>query len=147
MYLSEFSNIVEYSLSNDTFGTLVIEEPIGFTDDVPELSKSKKNFSTVTKYSTNLEFVLKGANFIKEVYDTLGFDAKITLNKRAIHPTKSEVKDIYTSILDGYTFVYENKRAKVSSLESELISLIATYESEEVEITNTVSLDDRGVGY
>ena len=108
MIRPELYNIVEYSLSNDAYGTLIIEEPIGYTSDLFEIKKSKKNFSTITKYSTNLEFILKGANFIKNVYDNLGYDAEITLKKIGIHLTKSEVQNLYSGILDGYTYEFNS---------------------------------------
>jgi len=139
-------DIVEYSLSHEFLGTLVIEEPSGWENDVPEINKSNKNFSTVTKYSTSLEFVLSGASFINNVYDNYGFDADIILKKRAIHPTKSEVRTIYETILDGYTLEYDGIKLKINSKESKLISLIENYESEELEISNNIALNGNDIG-
>ena len=93
---AEIYDSVQYTLSHEDYGTLVIEEPIGWQTDLKEIQRSTKNFSTITKFSTNLEFVKSGAKFITNVYANYGLEAKIILKKKVIHPTESEMVERYS---------------------------------------------------
>lgn len=144
--IPELSNIVEYELSHEVYGTLEIEEPVGWSEDLVNIKRSTKNFSVITVYNLNFEFMLSGANFIRNVYKEFGLQAQIVLKKRAIHPTKQEVMEVYTSILDGYSFELEGQKVKVNTLESEIVAQIKGYESEKVELNRSESISGVDIG-
>ena len=139
--LPMLTDVVEYSLYHESQDPIIIEEPIGWQDDLVELKRSSKNFTTVTKYSTNLEFIKEGAEFIKTIYDLYGFEAKIVLTKRQVHPTEQEVQVRYTAILDGYSFQLSNNKVKVNAVESDLTSKINGYKSEKIELTRDIAMN------
>lgn len=139
--IPQLTDLVEYELYNENYDRQVIPEPIGWQDDLVQLKRSTKNFTTVTKYSTNLEFVGSGAAFIKQVYELFGFEAKIILTKRRIHPTKQEVEVRYTAILDGYTFKFADNKVKINAVESDLMAKVNGYKSEDVELIRETSID------
>lgn len=144
--IPQLYNIVEYELSHEIYGTLEIEEPVGWSDDLVNIKRSTKNFSVLTVYNLNFEFILSGADFIRNVYKEFGLQAQIVLKKRAIHPTKQEVIEVYTSILDGYSFELEGQKVKINTLESEITGQIKGYESEKVELSRTESIDGVDIG-
>jgi len=144
--IPQLYNLIEYTLSSDGFNSITIEEPIGWIDDLFEIKRSKKNFSVITKYSTNLTFVLSGATFVTEVFKEKGFDADIVLTKKSIHPTESKLNVNYTAILDGYTYEINKGKVKINTLESKLNSLLTTYKGEDVELENTEALNGNDIG-
>lgn len=139
--IPELYDLVEYELYNENYARVVIPEPIGWKDDLVQLKRSQKNFTTITKYMTNLEFVGEGADFITQVYSIYGFEAKIILTKRRVHPVKMEVETRYIQILDGYTYQLDDGKVKINSVESDLMAKINGYKDEEVELIRTTSLD------
>jgi len=139
--IPELYDLVEYELYNENYDRKIVPEPIGWKDDLVQLKRSTKNFTTLTKYMTNLEFTGEGAEFITQVYDLFGFEAKIILTKRRMHPTKMEVETMYIQILDGYTYQYEDGKVKINSIESDLMAKINGYKGESVELIRTTSID------
>ena len=139
--IPELYDIIEYSLYHPSAKPVKIEEPIGWQDDLIELKRSTKNFTTVTKYSTNLEFVKSGAAFITQIYDTFGFEAKIILTKKRVHPVEQKVETRYTAILDGYTYQRKDSKVKVNAVESDLTSILKGYKSEKVELLRELAIN------
>jgi hypothetical protein len=145
-HIPQLYDLVEYSLSHPIYGTITIEEPIGWTKDLVNIKRSTKNFSVVTVYNLNFEFILDGAAWIKSVYKNFGLQAQITIRKRVLHPNKQEVLEIYKSVLDGYSYKTEGTKIKVNSLESELAGQIKGYGSEKVELSRTESISGADIG-
>ncbi len=139
-------NTVEYSLSHNEYGTLIIEEPIGWSTDLKEIQRSTKNFSTITKYSTNLEFVKSGAKFITQVYSIYGLETSIILKKRVIHPHESEMVERYSAILDGYTYESEDGKVKISALESDLNAKLKAVGGDKTELETTEAFNGNNIG-
>lgn len=137
----ELNHITRYELTNSAIGTKQIEAPIGWDIDVLDIQKSKKNFATVTKYSTNITFVLYGAELINTILYTQGFDADIILSKISVNELTGEEEVKYRVFLNGYTHEFEDGKMKISTIESELSSIIAVYDNEDVEIGRLESLD------
>ncbi len=139
--IPELYDLVEYELYNENYDRKVIPEPVGWKDDLIQLKRSEKNFTTVTKYSTNLKFIGEGANFITQVFAEQGFEAKIILTKRRIHPVNQEVEIRYVAILDGYTYSLEKSEVKINAVESDLMAKVNGYKDESVELIRTESID------
>lgn len=145
--IPQLYNLIEYELSCPQYGKpLIIEEPVGWNNDLVNIKRSTTNFSIVTVYNLNFEFILSGATYIKEVYKAFGLQAQIHLKKRVIHPTKQEVVLQYNSILDGYSYTSEGQKVKINTLESEIVNQIKGYGSEKVEINRTTSIDGVYIG-
>jgi len=145
--LAQPYELVEYTLGHESLTEpIVIEEPIGWKDDLMELKRSDKNFTTVTKYSTNLEFFGDGADIIRQIYANYGLEAQIVLRKKIVHPTKQEVITRYIAFLDGYTFSQKNGKIKVNAVESDLTGKIKGYQSEKVEVIRETAIDGTEIG-
>ena len=142
----ELYDVVKYYLKNPAFGEKEIPAPIGWESDLKEVKKSKKNFSVVTKYSTNIEFIGEGAEYIRDVYSTLGLEAQIELRKTAISETESKQDVVYTAFLNGYDFQDDGTKIKITSEENELNKIIATYEDEDIEIINPIAINGNDIG-
>ena len=145
--ISQPYELIEYTLSHESLSKpQVVEEPIGWKDDLMDLKRSEKNYTAVTRYSLNLEFFNVGANTIKSIYANFGLEAKIVLTKRIQHPTKQEVVTKYIAYLDGYSFTQKQSKVKVNTLESDLSRDIKGYQSEKVEITRETSFNGDDIG-
>ena len=143
---AELYDTVQYTLSHENYGTITIEDPIGWESDLKEIQRSTKNFSTITKFSTNLQFMGKGAKFIKSVYSIYGMEANIILKKFVIHPNESELVERYVSILDGYTYEIEDDIIKINALESDLNAKLKSLGSEKFELENTEAFNGNNIG-
>ena len=139
-------DLFEYSLSHPQYGTLIVEEPIGWQNDLVNIKRSEKNFSVVTVYNLNLEFILNGADYLRNVYKEFGLQAQVKLIKRVVHPTEQEIVIQYQSILDGYSYERSGQKVKVNTLESEIVSQIKGYGNEQVEISRTDSISGVDIG-
>jgi len=140
--ISQPYELIEYTLNHESLTEpIIIEEPIGWKDDLMNIKRSEKNFTTVTKYSTNLEFFGVGANTLTQIYKNYGIEAEVVLIKRIQDPEKQEFKIRYYAILDGYAYVRKNDKCKVNTLESRLTREIKGYRSEKVEMTRTTAMN------
>jgi len=139
--ISQPYELIQYTLNHESLTEpLIIEEPIGWKDDLMNIKRSDKNFTTVTKYSTNLEFFGIGENAITEIYKNYGLEAEIILIKKIQDPLVQEFKTRYYAILDGYSYARGNDKVKISTLESRLTRELKGYNSEKIEINRTTSM-------
>jgi len=62
--LTEYSDRVRYTLSSKTFGTIKIQDQIGWDDDEKEFVRNKENHGVFTNLSNSLKFTKEAKDFI-----------------------------------------------------------------------------------
>lgn len=136
-----YQDRVEYTLQHKEFGSLIIQEPIGWRADGKEFARNKKYHGIFTKFSNNLKFIEDGADYIKIIYSLYGINTDLRLTRKEKHPKT----DVWTKSYDGYldlsTYSIENKQVSIKFNSSGLEQLIKSRESEKVEIERTDSID------
>lgn len=143
--ISQQYDLVEYKLISQ-YGEIICEEPFGWKDDLMELKRSRSNYTTVTKYATNLQFHGQGARFIRDTYKNYGFEERITLIKTVDAPFEMGRIEKYRAFIDGYSFKIKDDRVTVNLMESDIIGKIMGYKSEKVELPKEVSLEGDDIG-
>src|SRR5690606_29045179 len=139
--LTEYSDRVRYFLSCRTFGTIQIQDPIGWDEDEKEFTRNKDEHGVFTTLSNSLRFTKKAKEFIELVYATEGINADLLLIKES----KDSVTDYWEKVYEGYldlsTREIDNNQLAVKFNTGGLQSILKNREGEEVEIdrTNTLS--------
>lgn len=139
--LTEYSDRVRYFLSSRTFGTIQIQDPIGWDEDEKEFTRNKDEHGVFTTLSNSLRFTKKAKEFIELVYATEGINADLLLIKES----KDSVTDYWEKVYEGYldlsTREIDNNQLAVKFNTGGLQSILKNREGEEVEIdrSNTLS--------
>lgn len=97
---------VRFTLYHDDYGTLRIDDPVGWDEDEKEYARNTKYHGIFTKFSNSLKFVLSGAEFINNVRDIYGVNAEIVLTKDERHPQT----DIWTRRYEEFWICLNGKR-------------------------------------
>jgi len=99
-FLGEYSDRVRYYLSSRNFGTVQIDEPIGWDEDEKEFSRAKDYAGVFTNLSNSLKFIREAKEFISLVYQIEGINAEVILQKDSKHDQTDEWQSDYTGTLD-----------------------------------------------
>lgn len=130
---TSFHNQADYYISS-ALGRRKIIEPEGWKSDFMEIKKSKENSGVVNKASTNLKFIGNGEEEITKIKDELGTEADAVLEKWSMHPRELKQIKAYRAQLDIGEYKLKKGKVQVKAQESGLLSKIATYKSEKVEL-------------
>src|SRR5690554_261605 len=143
--LTEYSDRVRYFLYNDTYGTVKIQDPIGWDEDEKEYSRNKEYHGIFTILSNDLKFTGIGKEFIQLVDETEGINANIILTKEA----KNEHTDIWEHVFSGYldlsTMEEENNQLSIKFNAGGLESVLKSREGEDVEIDRIETIDGNSI--
>ena len=138
---TSFSDRSRYTLQHFADGSLIVAEPIGWREDDKEYSRHKTYRGVISNFSNNLGFIKEGKQFIINVYDAYGINAKLRLIKDEKHPKS----DVWTRIYDGYldfsTLSVKEDRLEIRFNSGGLETLLKTRNSERLFITKNESMD------
>jgi hypothetical protein len=143
-------NSVQYELYSQMFGTEVIQEPKGWNNDTESFERDNNSRGITSKIDIDLEFFGNAANYITNVYNTLGLQEKVILTKyEKSKTTLSEewtIKYIQELDLGNYKVVSRTGNVTVSSREGGLFSDIKNRESDKYDLLNNLSADEVDLG-
>lgn len=136
-----YNDRVEYLLQHIDYGSLVVDEPIGWQTDEKELARHEDYHGIFAKFSNNLKFIRDGADYITLIYTVYGINANILLRRRERHPQTNVWEISYTGVLDLSTYQKENNEVSCKFNASGLEQILKSRENEKVEIDRTDTLD------
>src|SRR5690606_23480994 len=144
--LTEYSNRVRYFLSSRTFGTIQIQDPIGWDEDEKEFTRNKDEHGVFTTLSNSLRFTKKAKEFIELVYATEGINADLLLFKESKNSITDLWERAYEGTLDLSTREIENNQIAAKFNTGGLQSILKNRESEDIEMDRTDTLEGGYVG-
>src|SRR5690606_2611316 len=136
-----YNDRVEYLLQHIDYGSLVVDEPIGWQTDEKELARHEDYHGIFAKFSNNLKFIGDGADYITLIYTVYGINANILLRRRERHPQTNVWEISYTGVMDLSTYQKENNEVSCKFNASGLEQVLKSRENEKVEIDRTDTLD------
>ena len=143
-------NSVQYELYSKKFGIQVIQEPKGWNNDTESFERDKNSRGITSKIDVDLEFFGNAADYITNVYNTLGVQEKVILTKYEKNKTSlSEewtIKYIQELDLGNYKVISRTGNVSVSSREGGLFSDIKNRESDKYDLLNNLSADEVDLG-
>lgn len=132
---------IRFILQNESLGSLIIDEPIGWNTDNKELARHKDYHGIFPKFSNNLKFIGNAYDYLKTCYEVFGINADIRLVKDERHPKTDEWTRSYDGYLDLSTYQEENKQILVKFNSGGLEAELKARESESIEITRNKTID------
>jgi hypothetical protein len=132
---------VRFILQNDSLGSLIIEEPVGWDNDEKELTRHKDYHGIFAKFSNNLKFQGQAYDYLKTIYDVYGINAEVRLVKDEKHPKTDIWTRSYFGYLDMSTRQIEDNKISFKFNSGGLEMEVKARESESVEITRSTTLD------
>lgn len=132
---------VRFILQNESLGSLIIDEPIGWNTDNKELARHKDYHGIFPKFSNNLKFIENAYDYLKTCYEVFGINADVRLVKDERHPRTDEWTRSYDGYLDLSTYQEEKKQISVKFNSGGLEAELKARESELVEITRDKTID------
>lgn len=139
----EYSDRVRYFLSSRTFGTLKIDEPIGWDEDEKEFARNKDNHGVFTSLSNSLKFTKDSKNFIELVNATDGINAELVLRKDSKNDQTDVWENSYTGYLDLSTREIQDNQLSLKFNSGGLESILKAREGEDVEIERLDTIDGK----
>ena len=136
---------VRYTLSNKNQGSLIIEEPIGWTSDEKELARHEQYHGIVSRFSNSLKFIGDGKDFIQLVDDIDGINADIELKREEKHPQTDVWTLTYSGYLDLSTKETEGNQISIKFNSGGLEQLLKARESDQIEIDRTTTIDGKTI--
>lgn len=136
---------VRYTLKNKNQGSVIITEPIGFSQDEKELARHEQYHGIVSRFSNSSKYVGDGKDFIQLIYDIEGINAEIELIREEKHPQTDLWTLTYSGYLDLSTWEKENDQVSIKFNSGGLEQLLKSRESEQVEIDRTTSMDGKAL--
>lgn len=140
-----YNDRVRYTLQYKPYGSMVIQEPVGWRDDDKEIARNDDYHGIFAKFSNSLQFVGNGADFILAVDEIYGVNANIRLIKDEKHPTTDEWEQAYTGFLDLSTMEIEKSRVSVKFNSGGLEQMLKARESESVELERLTTMDGKAM--
>lgn len=141
--LTEYSDRVRYFLSSRTFGTIQIQDPIGWDEDEMEFSRNKENHGVFTSLSNSLSFINEAKEFVELVYTVDGINAEIILKKEVKNEITDDWEPSYTGFLDYSTKEQQNNQVSLKFNSGGIEALLKIREGDEIEIDRVDSLDGK----
>ena len=143
-------NSVQYQLYSQKFGNLVIQEPKGWSNDTESFERDTKSRGITSKIDVDLEFFGNAADYITNVYNSLGIQEKVILTKyeksRTSLSEEWTIKYIQELDLGNYKVISRTGNVTVSSREGGLFSDIKNRESDKYDLLNNLSADEVDLG-
>lgn len=137
---------VYYQLYSQKFGSEEIQQPKGWNNDTESFERDTNSRGITSKIDVDLEFFGNAADYITNVYNTLGVQEKVILTKYEKNKTSlSEewtIKYIQELDLGNYKVISRTGNVTVSSREGGLFSDIKNRESDKYDLLNNLSADE-----
>src|SRR5690606_33539374 len=140
---TEYSDRVRYFLSSRTFGTIKIDEPIGWDEDEKEFTRNHDNHGIFTSLSNSLSFTKDSKEFIELVNATDGINAELVLRKESKNDQTDVWENSYTGYLDLSTKETQDNRLSLKFNSGGLESILKSREGEDVEIDRLDTIDGK----
>lgn len=141
--LTEYSDRVRYFLHSKSFGSIKINDPIGWDEDEKEFTRNKESHGVFTTLSNSLKFTKESKDFIEIVRLTEGINADLILTKEV----KNDFTDVWEVAYSGYLDLgsreVENNQISLKFNAGGLESVIKNREGDEVEIDRLESIDGK----
>jgi len=142
---TEYSDRVRYFLSSRTFGTIKIDEPIGWDEDEKELIRNEDKDGIFRNLSNSLKFTKDAKEFIEIVRLTDGINAELILTKETKNDQTDEWENSYTGYLDLSTREVQDNQLSLKFNSGGLDSILKVRESDDVEIDRTDTIDGKTI--
>ena len=146
----ENTNSVYYELYTRILGTLVIQEPKGYSADRRNFERDKDSRGVTVKSEVSLEFFGNGAEFIATIFRAYGIQEKVLLSKYEKSATTLDERWglRYVQELDMTSFKEDTKDGKVSvkATEGGLYDDIKNRISEDYDLISDESADGKPIG-
>jgi len=136
---------IRYTLYNKSQGSLIIEEPIGFSSDEKELARHEQYHGIISRFSNSSKFIGDGKEFIQLVYDIEGINAEIKLTREEKHPQTDIWMLSYSGYLDLSTYEKEDNQIAIKFNSGGIEQVLKARESEQVEIDRTTTIDGQTI--
>lgn len=89
----------KFIFSNPTYGTTVIDEPIGWSDIAINIKRDLASHGVFFDYAISLQFRQSGYHYLKNAYNTGGIDQYVGLNVQVKCSETDIFEDFYTGKL------------------------------------------------
>jgi hypothetical protein len=136
---------IRYTLYNKSQGSIIIEEPIGWTSDEKELARHETYHGIISRFSNSLKFIGDGKEFIQLVDDIEGINAEIQLKREEKHPKTDLWTLSYSGYLDLSTKETEDNQLSIKFNSGGLEQALKARESDQVEIDRTTTIDGKTI--
>lgn len=140
-----YNDRIRYTLRRKGFDSLIVTEPIGWTDDEKEFSRHEQYHGIITKFSNSLKFIDTGADYIQLVLDIGGINEQVELIRDEKHPQTDIWTLTYSGYLDLSTWSRENNQVSVKFNSGGLEQLLKSREGENVEIDRLTTIDGKSI--
>lgn len=136
---------IRYTLYNESQGSLIITEPIGYKNDEKELARHEQYHGIISRFSNSSKFIGSGKDYIKLIDDIDGINAEIKMKREERHPQTDDWTLSYSGNLDLSTLETENGQASIKFNSGGIEQLLKARESEQVEIDRTTTIDGKTI--
>ena len=137
-----YNDRVEYKLRFAPYSDVIIPEPENWQNDGKTYERHKKYHGILTKYSNTINFKGQGADFITEILDTEGTNAKMRLERNARDGQTDIWGQTYYGYLDLNTYKKKNGIVSVKFTSGGLEADLKTRSSQKVEIERITTMDN-----
>lgn len=97
-----------YVLNSDAKGKVKLEhDPMGWEEQRVSVTRSPTYYGLFREVSTSLKFVKDGKDYIQEVYETLGIDAKVFISIYEYVSNIDKYLRFYVGLIDLSTYSFE----------------------------------------
>lgn len=140
-------NIRRYELFNEDMGVSLklIDDPEN-SEDSEKTIKREKTFGIITTLSKNLEFIKKGAEFLREAFEFKGIEARVTMKEFRTFPDKDGEFLHLEGDFDFSKYSSTKTRVKVPFLTGGLNAQIKAQMNQKFEIQKTTSITGANIG-
>ncbi len=131
-----------FTLSHDTFGTLVLRHaPDGWKDDEFSMTRNMKYFGVFRKFSqSELKFIKEGRDYLQAVYEAYGVNAQVSI-KVEYYSSLNVFSTRFEGTIDFSTWKINELTCAVQIKDGAFTDLILSRASQKVNIRDGFSVD------
>lgn len=134
-------NRVRYKIYGDTFGTLLISEPVNWDNDQKELKRSEKYFGiTANINNANLQFYGDAFSALKSEYDINGIKAVVRIERESRNEQTDNWEVDYMAFFDFKTYRQNKNFIEIKLNENEFFNLIESSFKDNFELERLTDL-------
>jgi hypothetical protein len=146
----ERNNESQHQLYTKLLGGLIIQEPDGWSNDIPSFKRDKSSRGILSKTEIDLEFYGDGADWLSTVANSFGIQETVLLIKseKDVYSINEKWRVRYIQEIDMGTYVRDKKTGKVTvkATEGGLYDKIKKRKSKKYDLVNTESADGDDIG-
>lgn len=146
----ERNNQSKHVLFTNLLGQSTIQEPKGWSNDVPSFERNKDSRAILSKTEINLEFYGDGAEWLEMAYKAFGVSEKVFLLKyeKDFLSINEKWKLRYNQQIDMGTYEKDEETGavKVKATEGGLTEEIMNRKNDKYDLINTLSADGVDIG-